>query len=224
MMQTVLVAAPVALWGMAAIYMILFFLFLKLAQGEPKHPVPLLMAGVAFGLCYDAVVLGLGAFLGDTKLLRILSYPRYVLHGAMVPLLIPICAHALEADRMVLKAVGLVTAVLALLGVYTGCRTRLKALDFAGITRFIADSERTPKWVGTLMPVLSILPTIILIVCGIVLWKKKGRKELTLSGLLMLFFSGIGPATGHLAETFLFSMFGELGMMIWFWIYAKHDE
>ena len=74
------------------------------------------------------------------------------------------------------------------------------------------------------MPVLSILPTIILIVCGIVLWKKKGRKELTLSGLLMLFFSGIGPATGHLAETFLFSMFGELGMMIWFWIYAKHEE
>ena len=198
MMQTVLVAAPVALWGMAAIYMILFFLFLKLAQGEPKHPVPLLMAGVAFGLCYDAVVLGLGAFLGDTKLLRTLSY--------------------------LLKAVGLVTAVLALLGVYTGCRTRLKALDFAGITRFIADSERTPKWVGTLMPVLSILPTIILIVCGIVLWKKKGRKELTLSGLLMLFFSGIGPATGHLAETFLFSMFGELGMMIWFWIYAKHEE
>ena len=104
MMQTVLVAAPVALWGMAAIYMILFFLFLKLAQGEPKHPVPLLMAGVAFGLCYDAVVLGLGAFLGDTKLLRTLSYPRYVLHGAMVPLLIPICAHALEADRKVLKA------------------------------------------------------------------------------------------------------------------------
>lgn len=224
MIQTVLVAAPVALWLMAAIYMILFFPFLKLAQGEPRHPIPLLMAGVAFGLCYDAVVLGLGAFLGDTKLLRLLSYPRYILHGAMVPLLIPICAHALDANKKVLKAVGIATAVLALLGVYTGSRIKLKALDYAGITRFIADTDLTPKWVGHLMPVLSVLPTIVLILCGIVLWKKKGRKELTLSGLLMLVFSGIGPATGHLAETFLFSMFGELGMMIWFWIYAKHDE
>lgn len=223
MIQTLLVAAPVALWTMAAIYSILFFLFLKLAQGEPKHPLPLLMAGVAFGLCYDAIVLGLGAFLGDTVLLKVLSYPRYILHGAMIPLLIPICAYALEADRKVIKAVGVVTAALSVFGAYTGVRTSLKALDFAGITRFIADNDLTPKWVGTLMPILSTLPTLVLIVCGIVLWKKKGRKELTLAGLFMLFFSAIGPATGHMAESFLFSMFGELGLMLWFWKFAKQD-
>lgn len=224
MLQTVLIAAPVALWAMAAIYMILFFLFLKLAQGEPRHPIPLLMAGVAFGLCYDAVVLGLGAFLGDTKLLKTLSYPRYILHGAMIPLLIPICAHALEADKKVLKAVGIVTAVLSLIGACAGCRFRLKALNYAGITRYVSDTDLTPKWVTRLMPIQSVVPTLILIVCGIILWKKKGRKELTLSGLLMLFFSGIGPATGHIAESFLFSMFGELGLMLWFWIYAKHED
>lgn len=223
MMQSILIAAPVILWLMAAVYLTLVFLFLKRAQGDPKHPIPLLLAGITLGLCYDAVVLGLGAFLGDTKLLKTLSYPRYILHGAMIPLLIPICSNALDADKKVRKAVGLLAAGLALLGAYAGHRVVLKKTDFAGITRYIADKDYTPKWVTVLLPILSSVPTLILIVCGIILWKKKGRKELALSGLFMLFFSAIGPATGHLAENFLLSMFGELGSMIWFWIYTKHE-
>lgn len=223
MMQSILIAAPVILWLMAAIYLTLVLLFLKRAQGDPKHPVPLLLAGITLGLCYDAVVLGLGTFLGDTKLLKALSYPRYVLHGAMIPLLIPICAHALDADKKVIKAVGIVTAGLALLGACAGCKVALKKTDFAGITRYIADKDLTPKWVSGLLPALSAVPTLILIVCGVILWKKKGRKELALSGLFMLLFSAIGPATGHLEENFLLSMFGELGSMIGSWIYTKHQ-
>lgn len=223
MMQSILIAAPVILWIMAAIYLTLVLLFLKQAQRDPKRPVPLLLAGITLGLCYDAVVLGLGAFLGDAKILKILSYPRYILHGAMIPLLIPICAHALDADKKVLKAVGILTAGLTLLGAWAGCRVQLKPFEFAGVTRYIADNDLTPKWVSGLLPVLSAVPTLILIVCGIILWKKKGRKELALSGLFMLFFAGIGPATGHLAENFLLSMFGEVGSMIFLWLYAKHD-
>lgn len=223
MTQTLLIAAPVLLWIMTAFYLTAFIALLKLFRQDTSHPIPLLMAGIVFGLCYDAFVLALGAFLGDGALLKILSYPRYILHGALIPLMLPLCAYALEADQKVLKAVGAVTGVLVLLGAVAGLKMSLKALDFAGITRYIADTALTPAWANGLLNLLSIVPTLVLIVCGVILWKKKGKKELTLAGLLMMVFSAIGPATGHMDINFLLSMFGELGMVIFFWIYAKKD-
>ncbi len=221
MIETLLVAAPVLLAGMTAIYLVFFVLLLRLFRRETEHPILLLMAGLAFGLLYDAFVLTLGAFLADSHVLKILSYPRYILHGALIPLMLSICAEALEANKTILRAVGVVTAVLMIAGAVAGCRVKLKSLKYAGITRYITDPETSPAWADRLLNILSIAPTLVLIICGIVLWKKRGDKELVLSGLLMFVFSAIGPATGHMEENFLFSMFGELGMLIYFWIYAK---
>ena len=221
MLPLLLPAVPFLLWCMAEIYLLLFFLFWDRWQQNPAFRIPLLMAGLTFGLFYDAFVLALGAFLGDGLLLKTLSVPRYVLHGALIPLLLEICAEALESSHKVQKAVGVLTALLMLVGALAGSRARLRSLKYAGITRFVLDQEKTPKWVSGLLSALSIVPTLVLIACGLVLWKKKGEKEFTLAGALLLFFNGIGPATGHMKESFLFSMLGELGLVSCFWRFIK---
>ncbi|MBO4382455.1 MAG: hypothetical protein J5847_00005 [Clostridia bacterium] len=221
MLPLLLPAVPFLLWCMAAFYLLFFFLLWDRWQQDTAFRIPLLMAGLTFGLFYDAFVLALGAFLGDGLLLKTLSAPRYILHGALTPLLLAICAEALESSHTAQKVVGVLTALLMLAGAAAGCRARLKALKHAGITRFVLDGETTPKWVGGLLSALSVVPTLVLIACGLVLWKKKGEKELTLAGALMFFFAGIGPATGHMKENFLFSMFGELGLVSFLWRYIK---
>lgn len=224
MIQLLVTAAPVLLWLMTGFYTVFFLLLLKLFQKDTSHKIPLFMAAITFGLLYDAFVLALGTLLGgDSRLLKTLSYPRYILHGMLIPLMLSICVEALEANKKIVRAVGVLTAVLMIAGAVAGCKVSLKALDFAGVTRFITD-EATPKWAGTLLNLLSIVPTLILIVCGIVLWKKKGKKELTLSGLLMFVFSAIAPATGAMEMNFLFSMFGEVGMVLYFWLFAKKEQ
>ncbi len=221
MMQTLLLAAPVLLAGMTAIYLVFFVLLLRLFRKETEHRILLLMAGLAFGLLYDALILTLGAFLGDSRVLKTLSYPRYILHGALTPLLLSICAEALDADRTIVRIVGTVTAFLMIAGAVAGCKIKLRSLAHAGITRYISDPDRSPAWADRLLHLMSIVPTLALIAAGLVLWKKRGNKELALGGLTMFVCSAIGPATGHLEESFLFSMFGELGMLINFWIHAK---
>ena len=221
MIQTLLAAAPVLLAGMTAIYLVFFVLLLRRFRQGTEHKILLLMAGLTFGLLYDAFVLTLGAFLADSRVLKTLSYPRYILHGALTPLLLSICVEALNARKTLVRAVGTVTALLMIAGAVAGCRVKLKSLEYAGITRYITDSERSPAWADRLLRLLSIAPTLALIAGGVVLWKKRGDKELALGGLLMFVFSAIGPATGHMEENFLFSMFGELGMLLSFWLYAK---
>ena len=224
MINLLVAAAPVLLWLMVGFYTVFFIALLKLFQKNTSHKIPLMMAAITFGLLYDAFILALGTFLGDSPLLKTLSYPRYILHGCLIPLMLVICVEALEANKTIVRAVGVITAVLMIAGAVAGCKVSLKALDFAGVTRFVTDNDKSPKWAGMLLNLLSIVPTLILIVCGIVLWKKKGKKELTLSGLLMFVFSAIAPATGAMEMNFLFSMFGEVGMVLYFWLFAKKEQ
>lgn len=224
MIPILLGLVPLLLWGLATVYLVFFILLLKLSGDHPRHPIPLLMAGIVLGLFYDALILALGAFLGDSSLLKTLSLPRYMLHGALIPLLLPLCAKALDAKKPVLRLVGIVTAVLMLLGLVAGSKMKLKAVKAAGITRFVPDLIKTPRWANRLLVVLSFAPTLVLIATGIVLWKKKNQKELTLSGLFMMVFSALGPLTGKPDVNFLFSMFGELGMTLFFWAYAKREK
>lgn len=223
MLQYLIAGAPILLAGLTLFYLCAFLGLMKLFQKDSAQKLPLMMAALVFGLFYDALVLVLGAFLGEGKLLKVLSVPRYVLHGMLIPLMLDICAEALEAKKGVVRAVAAVSGILALLGAVAAFKMKLNPLKVGRITRYVSDNALTPKWATTVMVALSIVPTVILISCGAVLWKKKGKKELTLSGLLMLAGSAIGPAVGAMDISFLFSMFGEFGMILYFWLYAKNN-
>ena len=62
---------------------------------------------------------------------------------------------------------------------------------------------------------------VILIVAGAVVMVKEHNPHLMLSGLLMFIFAALGPATGNFDLIFFISMFGELAMTLFFWLFAK---
>ena len=61
-------------------------------------------------------------------------------------------------------------------------------------------------------------------VCGLIVWIMKKRPELFFSGLFMFAFSALAPATKNMDLMFFISMFGEVLMVFFFWLYAKNRK
>ena len=85
----------------------------------------------------------------------------------------------------------------------------------------LVSTENTPGWATGISMALSFGTVIPLMIFGIIAWKKKKTPCLFLSGFFMFAFSAIGPATGNSDLIFYISMFGELLMVLFFFIFAK---
>ena len=79
----------------------------------------------------------------------------------------------------------------------------------------------TPGWVNPIDTVLNIGSVIYMIIAGIILLIVKKEFFYFLSGFLMLIFSAIGPATGNTDLYFLLSVYGEILMTIFLFIFFK---
>ena len=95
MRNALLLACPVLVWVITALQ-ILFMLLAFRGWRRTGQPLYLLTALIALGIGYDALILSLGTVLRDGPALAALSRLRYVAHGALIPLLFPICAYALD--------------------------------------------------------------------------------------------------------------------------------
>jgi len=197
---------------------LLFGILLLTGYLKSKKTVALLMALISFALCYDALVLAIGSRLSE-GLLRGLSQFRFIFHGLMIPLLLPICAEALHFKKNVKTIVYAVTAVIMIIGAACGVMTKLDISNVAGITRCLS-SDATPKFADKFLRILSYGTVVPLIIGGIFVWIKQKTPALFLSGVLMFAFSALGPATGNFDLIFLIGMFGELFMILFFYIYA----
>ena len=184
-----------------------------------KKTILLLMAVVSLALCYDAAVLACGGFLPN-GILRPLSQVRFVLHGACIPLLLPICAYALGWKRGALKTVWTVTLLIMAGGLVSGLLTKLDPSSAAGITRYLS-GENTPAFAEKYLRILSYGTVVPLILAGIIVWIRQKNAFLFFSGFLMFAFSALGPATGNFDLIFLIGMFGELFMVLFFLLYGK---
>ena len=213
---------PIAIWVIAALELAIMLLALK-GSGKGKKPLYLLTALVCFGLFYDALIIALGSALGEGTLFTVLSRLRFVFHGALIPLLFPICAYALGFNRTWRTIVWIFTAVLIALGVAEGVATDLEVRSIAGVLR-CASGEGTPGWATAVSSVLSFGTVIPLMIAGVVVWIKQKTPALFLAGFLMFAFSALGPATGNADLIFFISMFGEVFMALFFLIYAKQKE
>lgn len=206
-----------AVLPIAVIELVIMLLALK-GSAKGKKPLHLLTALVAFGLFYDALIIALGST--DGTLFWYLSRLRYVFHGALIPLLFPICAYALDFNKTWKTIVWVFTGVLIVLGVAGGFATTLDTIYFASIFRYIPN-DGTPAWATAVSNVLSFGTVIPLIIAGVIVWVRQKTPALFLAGFLMFAFSALGPATGNFDLIFFISMFGEVCMALFFLLYAK---
>lgn len=213
---------PVALWVIAAINLLLTASLFVLWRRRRFHPA-LWMGLVAFGLFYDALILALGTVMQESGLFRILSLMRYVLHCGLIPLLFPICAEALGFKKIGMRIVWIVTAVMIAVGLAAGFVTQLEPKTVGTVLRY-ASADTTPAWSSGIQNGLSYGPIVVLIACGIIAWVKRKRPELFLSGFFMFAFSALGPGTGNFDLIFFISMFGEVLMAFFFWLYGKNRK
>ena len=198
----------------------LFFgILLAVHYSRTGKQILLLMAIVSFALCFDASVLACGSFLPD-GLLRPLSQMRFILHGACIPLLLPLCAEALGWKDTAKKAVWFITLLIMAGGSISGLLTKLEPSSAAGITRYLS-GEGTPAFAERFLRVLSYGTVVPLIITGIIVWIRRKTPFLFLAGFLMFAFSALGPATGNFDLIFLIGMFGELFMVLFFLLYGK---
>lgn len=218
-MREVLFASCVpALWIITAIH-ILFLALIVSRYAKTKQPIFLLTGMICFGLLYDALILALGSFMAEGPLLLALSRMRYVLHGALIPLIYAICACALNLNGWKKTAVWGLTGILSVLGIADGCIRTLGVAEVAGVCRYISLSA--PAWAETVNTFLTFGTVIPLMIVGIFVWIKQKTPRLFLAGFLMFAFSGLGAACLELM--FYISMYGEVLMAMFFFLYAEHE-
>ncbi|MBR1527802.1 MAG: hypothetical protein IJ642_00700 [Oscillospiraceae bacterium] len=206
------------IWVLTIAEVIILILLLKIYR-EKKHKMPLFMALVCLGLVYDAFVMAIGSWIPESLLFGI-SRIRFISHGVLVPLNLLIGGYALKWDGLKFKILAGITGLISLAGLAAGIARKLEIQEMAGIIR-CKSSEASPAWAEGINSLLSYGTVIPLIIFGIIVLVKQKTPFIFLSGLLMFVFAALGPATGNFDLIFYISMFGELCMVLFFWLYAR---
>ena len=223
MSEFLMASCPILVWVIAAFQLVMLICFFK-NYAKTKNILFLLSGLVACGLFYDALILSLGTVLPEGGLLKGLSQFRYISHGGLIPLLLPICAYALDLKKTGKTIVWVITGVLIALGLGSGIVTSMVPENVA-LLRYACDKMTTPGWAYTVSTsVLAYGMVIPLVIAGIIVWVKQKTPALFLSGFLMFAFSALGPATGNFDLIFFISMFGEVCMIVFFMVYAKFNQ
>lgn len=216
MLQFLYASCPIALWVITVINLV-FTVRLFSKYAKTKNILFLLSGLITTGLFYDAAILAFGTVMTDGAVLAALSRLRYVLHGGLIPLIFALCAYALNAKGFWLKAVWGLTIVLCALGIADGCVRTIGVATVAGVTRYVSVSA--PAWAEIVNSLLTFGTVIPLMIVGLVVWKKQKTPNLFLAGFLMFAFSGLGAACLELM--FYISMYGEVLMATFFYLYAE---
>jgi len=221
MRDALLSSMSLVIWLIAGLDGYFCYLFFK-AYKKEKRTMVLLMALIALGLTYDAVVLGLGTILEEGTLLSVLSRPRFILHGISVPLILPICGYALRLDKKWMKVVWIITGAVLVLGLLQGILCTLDYKEIGGLLRMYR--VKTAKWMDIVDSLLSFGMIIPLLIVGIIVVVKEKIPALLLSGVMMFAFSALAPATGNADLIFYVSMIGELLMIYYFYLFQRRFE
>ena len=198
-----------------------FFIAVNLIMNYRNHknPMTLCVFLISIGLFIDAAFIALGGLTSGglpTRLSRI----RFICHGGLIPLLLPICGYGLKLRKKSMNIVWLVTSILIVLGIAHAFAVKLELTTYNDVLRHtMADS--TPAWAKTVSSVLSFGTVLPLIASGIAVWIKQKTPFLFLSGILMFFFAALGPALGRFDMIFFISMFGELFMILFAYFYIR---
>lgn len=209
---------PSAIWAIVvleAVTAVLLFMHWR----RERQTIALLTFLVTLGLILDALIIGLGSVL-ETGLLGMISPVRFIAHGILIPLLFPVCGYALGLRGPVMRILWIFTAVLMIAGAAEGFSTVLELKEIAGVIRYVS-GEATPAWAELISRILSFGTVIPMMIIGVIVWIRQKTPFLFLSGFLMFVFSALGPATGNADLIFFISMFGELFMVLFLYLYVR---
>ena len=216
MREFLFASCPVMLWVISALEL-LFTVLLFSRYSKTRNVIYLLSGLICVGLTYDALILALGTFMKAGTALAALSRLRYVLHGGLIPLIFAICAYALDFKGFWKTAAWVLTGVLIVLGLADGCIRVIGPTEVAGVCRYASVSA--PAWADIVNSLLTFGTVIPMMIAGIVVWVRQKTPFLFLSAFLMFAFSGLGAACLELM--FYISMYGELLMALFLFLYAK---
>lgn len=206
------------IWGVGLIETV----FTGILLHDFKHkrdPLIICMALVGIGLCYDAIIMGIGGFI-LIPVLQVLSRVRFILHGLLVPLNVALCGYAVPFYRKMMNVTWVVTILLMIAGAASGFFREIDITTLGTVTRYVSVSPRD-SWMEIVDKALGFGGVIPVILTGIWLLIKQKSPSILLAGALMFAFSALGPATGNTDLIFILSMFGELFLLLFYMIYEK---
>lgn len=210
-------------FGSVIVCTILYVLIFALSIREYfkiKRLVFILLMIECIGFIYDGLIMLIGTKLSDDTL-KGTNIVRYILHGILVPILISFTGYALQFRRDKLYVNWVITIICIILGLAAGFCTKMKVEDDFGNLKRCGIHEDTPSWVNSIDTVMNIGSVIYMIIAGIILLVIKREFFYFLAGLIMLIFSAIGPASGNSDLNFLLSVYGEILMMIFLFVFFK---
>ena len=171
------------------------------------------------GLIYDGMIILLGSTMTEW-LLMFLNQLRFIFHGLLVPVLILFSGYALDYKSKTYFINLIINIILSIFGFFIGIITELKVED-SGVLKRCTFSDDIPLFINISFILMNIGCVIYMIIAGIILYVKSREYYFLLAGVFMLIFSAIGPAMGNPDITYLLSMYGEVLMIIFLYLYFK---
>ena len=162
------------------------------------------------GLVYDNGLIGLGSVIGLGDTLLALSYPRYVLHAFVTPMMIFAMvqiAGAADIRLAQLPAVRWGAGILSLLLIPVGIYEDLVGLKlvpacFQGVVRYsssvseaaLCSPDQAVVAAGGGPPIPSVTAVIVVLILGVALWRQRSWPWAFVAGLVMFIAAAI-PAS-----------------------------
>ena len=212
---------PVTIWIIVVLEVLIAALLFALGK-KKKQPLAFWAGILTLGLILDAALIGLGTSL-PADVLRAVSPVRFIAHGLLIPLLFPVCGYALKLKKPAMTVIWILTILLMIAGAAQAVVTKLELRELAGVLRYAA-GEGTPRWAEAVSRVLSFGTVIPLMIVGVIVWIKQKNPHLFLAGFFMFAFSALGPATGNTDLIFFISMFGELLMVLFLYLFLANKS
>lgn len=185
-------------------------------------PGALIIAVLSTGLVYDNGMIALGSSIGIGDTLEALSWPRFIMHALITPVMIIAIVQVAIAGgiqwldtRAAWTGVWVLTAALMGYGIYELTILELQPACFHGVTRYTSsasaaqfcfEGQQSLPSVGP--PIASIVSVLLIMGFGAVLWRRYAWPWFALGGLQMLLaaavpFSQFGLLPGNGGEVIL---------------------
>lgn len=184
---------------MAGFHAVAFFFIVKLLM-QNLSSYTLLAVIASSGLLYDNLIVGIGTFIGEGTLLENLNAVRFFSHALLTPLLI-IFAYGVirqlvgkgKYDRIWHSVFCILAVAMIAMGISDISNLSLVPLAENGSLRYINAASEGP-------PIPSIITIIVMIIAGLIVWRKAGWMWLAIASIIMFVMAAAGASNTSLTN------------------------
>lgn len=173
-------------------YLFLFLIGLRSSLKHGFNSLEKVLLLVTFGLLYDNTVLASGQILGEGSFLKGLNMMRYWFHAILTPLLVIFAwasARQTDLDWLRGKAAFLTASLLTIALILAELLQNTFTVDLNPVRKYGMLSYEAAGSHGP--PIMVIGVSIILLIAGIILWKKLKWKWMAIGVIIMTIGSAV---------------------------------